>query len=273
MPIDPEVFWYYQQGREPDRLTSESRLEEARSCRIISRNLGDPPLSVVDVGGAAGHYAFWLASLGYSVHLVEPVRMHLDRAKEAEAESGVRLAGMHEASADALPFGDGQFDAALLFGPLYHLSTRRERIEALGEAHRVLRSGGTLFAMTINRHAGAVEGFFRNLVAKPDFVAMMQQEVATGQHRNPTRRRGLFTTAYFHLPGELREELLEAGFGQPSMVAIESVFSNIPDFDEKWDDPEFRQLLMDTIEQMESEPSVIGMGGHLMGVCRRPDQS
>jgi hypothetical protein len=50
----------------------------------------------------------------------------------------------------------------------------------------------------------------------------------------------------------------------PLMVAIESVFSNISDFDDRSDDPEFRQLFMDSIGRWS--PNRLSSAGHLMGV-------
>ncbi len=41
----------------------------------------------------------------------------------------------------------------LLLGPLYHLIDRADRMTALGEALRVLRPGGVLFAAAISRWA------------------------------------------------------------------------------------------------------------------------
>ena len=44
---------------------------------------------------------------------------------------------------EALPFADGEFDAALFVGCLHHVP---DPLPALREAHRVVRSGGALFA-------------------------------------------------------------------------------------------------------------------------------
>jgi len=40
---------------------------------------------VVDVGGAAGVYAFPLAKQGYEVHLIDPVELHLEQARSRAA--------------------------------------------------------------------------------------------------------------------------------------------------------------------------------------------
>jgi ubiquinone/menaquinone biosynthesis C-methylase UbiE len=250
-------------------LAKHCQLEEARTRQIIARRLDDAPQTIVDIGGGAGAYAFWLATLGHKVHLVDPIDLHLEQANAAAERMGIRLEGVHRADARQLPFEEARFDAALSLGPLYHIPDREQRIVALRETHRVLSPGGVLFAAAIGRYSMAVDGFFRNLIVDPVFRETMQSSTRTGQHRNPARQDGLFTTSYFHRPNELREEVAESGFTEVELLAIEGPWSCIPDFERKWRDAEFRALLMETIEQMESDPTIVGFGGHIMVVARK----
>ncbi|NNE44993.1 MAG: hypothetical protein HKN12_12370, partial [Gemmatimonadetes bacterium] len=45
-------------------------------------------------------------------------------------------------------------------------------------------------------------------------------------------------------------------------------FTSIPDLNRKWESPDFRALLMDTLEIMEADPAVIGAGAHIMAIGR-----
>jgi ubiquinone/menaquinone biosynthesis C-methylase UbiE len=268
--LDPDIAWYYAQGREIGRLSAGSRLEAERTRRIVAARLPAGALTIADVGGGPGAYALWLAGLGHAVHLVDPVPLHLEQARSEAGRMGVRLAGAHEAGAESLPLEDGSCDAALLPGPLYHLTERRHRVVALREAHRVLRPGGLLFAAAITRFASVVDGFFRGYVESDEFTGIMRRDIADGQHRNPGRRPGWFTTSFFHRPEELRAEMQDAGFDGTEVLAVEGAWPLLPDFDRRWKDDRFRSLLLESIEAMEADPSVIGFGGHLMGVARRP---
>src|SRR5712691_8141137 len=68
----PEVSAYYATFAEESRLaTGASRLEFERTKDILARLLPPAPGPIVDVGGAAGAYSFWLADRGYDVHLVD----------------------------------------------------------------------------------------------------------------------------------------------------------------------------------------------------------
>lgn len=267
--IDSEVLWYYERGLEHLRLDTHSRLEAARTRHIIAKRIPDGALRIADVGGGPGAYAFWLAEGGHVVDLVDPVKLHLEQAARTSDATGIRLAGMHLAGAEALPFEDASFDVVLSLGPLYHLPDRDRRIGALREARRVLRPGGILFAAAIGRYASAIDGFFRGYVADDAFVEMMRSVIVDGQHRNPNRSDGLFTTSYFHRSEELGSELEASGFAEIELLGIEGIWKYIPEFERKWGDERFRTLLMETMEKMEADPSAIEMGGHLMGVGRK----
>lgn len=267
MAIDPDIEWYYNKGGEASRLNQRYKLEAIRTRRLIEKHLSDAAHEIVDIGGAAGAYAFWLSEQGYSVHLVDPIPLHIRQAEDASRDLGVTLAGLHIASAEELPFEDAAFDTALFMGPLYHLIERHTRIKALRECRRILRPGGQIFAVAISRYGTVVEGLFKDYISLPRYADLMLEAARTGIHRNPDRQSGFFTTAYFHTPAELAQELIEAGFGNLKMRAIEGPWSCIPEFNRKWEHEAFRNLLLEAIEEMEADPSVVGFGGHIMAVA------
>ena len=139
-----EILAFYALGLEQGRLDADYfPLERARTQELVLRHIAPPPGVVLDVGGAAGAYAFWLADAGYEVHLVDPVPLHVEQALAASnARASRGLASAQVADARSLPFADASADAVLMLGPLYHLTAREDRLRALGEALRVLRPGG-----------------------------------------------------------------------------------------------------------------------------------
>jgi hypothetical protein len=138
----------------------------------------------------------------------------------------------------------------------------------LEEARRVLRPGGLLFAAAISRYAATVDGFFAGHVVNEEFARLMTRAIATGVWRNENRVDGLFTTAYFHRPDELAGELIEAGFAIPEILAVEGPWGWIPGLVEKREDERYRGLLLETLARLESDHTVLGFGGHLMGIAR-----
>lgn len=246
------------------------RLEYLRTRELLSRHLPPATATVLDVGGGAGIYALPLAREGYAVHLIDPVPLHVEQAAAASAnQPGAPLTGTEVGDARSLAQASESVDAVLLLGPLYHLTAREDRLRALREARRVVRPGGVVLAAAISRFASTIDGLYQGLLADDEFEAIVERDVETGQHRNPTGRSRWFTTAYFHLPGELREETTEAGLGVEALVGIEGPAGNLPDLDAWLEDPVRRAKLLAAVRRVEAVPDLLGASPHLLVVGRR----
>jgi ubiquinone/menaquinone biosynthesis C-methylase UbiE len=150
--IPRETLEHYATGYDAGRLTQGSgRIELARTQELVRRHLPAPPAVVCDCGGGPGVYALWLARLGYTVHLIDPVPVHIAQAHEASAaHRAAPLASCTVGDARRIALPDGSVDATLLFGPLYHLTERADRMTALREARRIVRQGGVVLAIGIS---------------------------------------------------------------------------------------------------------------------------
>lgn len=262
-PIPPEVLQHYADGKEAERLArGHNRIELARTQELLTRHLPPPPAVVLDVGGGSGVYAAWLARQGYAVHLVDAVPLHVEQARQHP------LASARVGDARRLEQHDATVDAVLLLGPLYHLTARADRVAALAEARRVLRPGGLLFAAGISRFASLFDGLYRGLLADPDFVRIVEGDLADGQHRNPTDR-DYFTTAFFHRPEELAAEARAARFAIEAVVGIEGPGWLLADLDRRWADPAERERVLWAARAVEAEPSLLGLSAHHLVIARR----
>jgi SAM-dependent methyltransferase len=268
---DSVVLAFYEAYDEAGRLEADYfPLERARTQELILRRLPPPPGVVLDVGGAAGAYAYWLAERGYAVHLVDPVRKHVRQAEEAAARHPRPLADIRQGDARDLPFAAASADAVLLLGPLYHLQERADRLLALCEAARVLRVGGWLFAAAISRFASLVDGLRSGKVLDdPAFTAIVDRDLCDGRHQNDTGDPRYFTTAYFHRPAELRDELAEVGFEESEVFAVEGPAFTLTDFAARWARPEARATLLRLLQAVEKEPELLGVSPHLLACARR----
>jgi ubiquinone/menaquinone biosynthesis C-methylase UbiE len=263
---------HYEQGVERERLLrgGAGRLEYLRTRELLARYLPPAPATVLDVGGGAGVYALPLAREDYAVHLIDPVQLHVEQAREASAlQRNAHLAGAEVGDARWLLWADNSVDAVLLLGSLYHLTSREDRLQALREAYRVVRPGGVITAAAISRFASTYDGLLRGFLEDPKFKDIVERDVREGQHRNPTRKPEWFTTAYFHLPGELRNEATEAGFSVEALVGIEGPACVLPDLDSWLEDPTRRSTLLEAIKRVETEPSLLGATAHILVVGRR----
>lgn len=271
--IDARIGAYYEEGKERDRLlqSGSGKLEYLRTRELLARYLPAAPATLLDVGGGAGVYALPLAEEGYSVHLIDPVPLHVEQASAAAAhQPGASLADAQVGDARRLPFGDQSTDAVLLLGPLYHLTTRDDRVLALREAYRVVHPGGLVLAAAISRFASTYDGLLRGFLDDPEFEEVVERALRDGQHRNPAGRPGWFTTAYFHLPQELEQEATEAGLFVEALVSIEGPGGLVPDLEARLEDPGRRAKLLEVIRRLESEPSLLGASSHFLVVGRRP---
>lgn len=256
-----EVMAYYTRGGEDTRLREgHGRLELLRTRDVLRRVLPPPPAPVLDVGGGSGVHAEWLAADGHPVHLVEPVRRHV--------ETAAALPGVTAAPGDAraLPVAAAAYDAVLLLGPLYHLLERAERVRALSEARRAVRPGGVVVAATINRLSAVHDTARAGRFTEPATRAAVSAAAATGE----LRPLGIgFTTAYLHRPAEVPGEFADAGLACTGQYGVEGVLWLVGDLDDRLDDPQRRAAVLDAIRLGESDPSLLGASGHLLTAGRR----
>lgn len=269
--LPDEALLHYEDGREAQRLlNSVGQLELVRTQELLSRYLPPSPATIFDIGGGTGIYAFWLAQQGYEVHLIDAVPLHIEQARRSsESQSGRSLASMAVGDARQLNREVESVDVVLLLGPLYHLTDRIARIDALREAHRILRNDGIVFAAGISRFASTLDGLFRGFLDDPEFVSIVQRDLAEGQHRNPNNHPGYFTTAFFHHPEELKTEIEEAGLQCERILAIEGPGWLLQNFEEQWGESARRDRLLEAIRWLETEPSTLGMSAHLMAIARK----
>jgi SAM-dependent methyltransferase len=208
------------------------------------------------VGGATGIHAAPLAAADHEVVLIDPVRSQVEAAAKHEtftAEVG---------DARMLRFDDDSFDVALLFGPLYHLTSRADRLRALEEAARVVHPGGWVFAAAIPRFARHMALTVTEGVPHPyprDWISLLE-------HGEPPDG-GRFPGAHFHTAAELEEELLQAGLINVSICAIEGpdgfALEQLCEVDE-----ELHQAALRVVRSVGHLPGVREMTNHMMGVAQ-----
>jgi SAM-dependent methyltransferase len=264
---------YYAEFPEDDRLKfGIGQLEFERTKIIVERFLPPPPAVVADVGGGTGPYSFWLAYLGYEVHLIEPskrlVRICEDRMQTNPSQPSLRTVRVGDAR--SLWLGDATCEAVLMLGPLYHLTERNDRVRAIQESRRILKPGGYLFAATITRVASLVDALRRDLLDDTAFVSIVETDIQTGQHRNPTDDITYFTDTFFHLRAEIRAEVEAGGLDVVAQLPIEGLAILAKDIDSLWSDSRKKSILLDLLDRTEGIEEVNGASAHYLTVGRKP---
>ena len=159
--------------------------------------------------------------------------------------------------------------AVLLMGPLYHLTSREDRIKALSESHRVLRVGGLVFAKAINRFASLLDGLTRGFIDDPSFIPILERDLEEGQHRSPEGREDYFTTAFFHRPEELEAEVRDAGFAVEDLVAVQGPGWLAENLNERLSDRSKRAELLRLIRAVEGESTLLGVSRHFVVIGQK----
>jgi len=135
---------YYDNYDENARLEQKSgQVEFLTSMRYIKKYL-KPGDKVIDIGAGTGRYSRAIADLGYHVNAVELVESNINIFKE-NIDPNQNIIITQGNALDLSSFANNSFDVTLLFGPMYHLYTREDKIQALSEALRVTKHNGLLF--------------------------------------------------------------------------------------------------------------------------------
>ena len=260
--MEAESFYDQFAPKEWGRL-EKHRTEFAVTSRAFEEFLSSPPCSILDIGGGPGRYSIELARQGYAVTLLEISGESLRLAQEKAGEAQVSLAGVIHANAlDLGEIGSASFDAVLLMGPLYHLLSHTDRVQAIQEAMRVLKPHGRLFAAFITRFAP-----FRYVAnGEPDWLMgnqeYAQQLLETGVHNQPPTT---FTKAYYVHPREVVPLMENQGLRTLCLIGCEGVVAGHEGkvnelTGEAW------QAWVELNYKLGQDPSLHGAADHLLYV-------
>ncbi|HEX2017804.1 MAG TPA: class I SAM-dependent methyltransferase [Aurantimonas sp.] len=97
--------------------------------------------TVLDIGAGAGMLARALSARGHDVTGIDPNAAAIERARRDVPEARFEVGG-----AEALPFPDGSFDAAVFLNSLHHVPADL-MARALAESARVTRPDGPIFVV------------------------------------------------------------------------------------------------------------------------------
>lgn len=173
---------YYNKFNEDKRITHRhTQVEYITAMRYIHKYLNkiNNP-KILDVGAGTGLYSVNLSKEGYDVTAVELIKHNLMTLK---AKNSLVKTYLGDATNLSM-FKDNHFDMVLLFGPLYHLISKEEKLKALLEAKRVVKDGGyILVSYYMNEYAIITHGFKDNNILN----AIKDDEVDESFHVTPNK--------------------------------------------------------------------------------------
>lgn len=258
---------YYNKFNEDKRLNSRhGQVEYLTSMNYIHRYLDEiagrtgkekSQIRILDIGAGTGRYSIALAEEGYDVSAVELVKHNLGRLK---AKS--KLVKAYQGNALRLKrFEDETFDMVLLFGPLYHLHGEEEKLKALTEAKRVLRTGGILLAAYIMNEFSVITYAFKERHIKESLEAGMLDE----SFHCTRKANELYSMVRLEDIGKLNQE---AGLERVQIIAADGAANYMRPFLNALDQEEFGYFLeyhLATCERMD----LMGASGHTVDILKK----
>ncbi len=236
---------------------------------------------ILDAGGGPGRYSIELAKMGYQVVLldVSPVQLAIAKKKIGKRRKEIRDMVVDIVEGDIVDlsrFDDKSFDSVLCLGPLSHIIDERTRKKAARELIRVLKGKSPIFVSVIGRYGvyKAILKYYPSELTDPHAELEFEKGVHIG-HRDPQKRKYRqkdvgFPDAYFFFPEELKGLFEGYRVKTLDMASCEGLSSHMRRETNaiyrdkgKWD--KWLKIILET----SNDPSILGMGEHLLYVGRK----
>lgn len=158
---EENLITYYNKFNEDKRLnTRHGQIEYITTMKYIHEFLKSNS-KILDIGAGTGKYSIALTNEGYDVTAVELVKHNLKLIEQKNKE----IKTIWGNATNLKKIKDDEYDITLLFGPMYHLITKEEKIKALEEAKRVTKKDGIIMvAYCMNEYAILTHGFRDNYI-------------------------------------------------------------------------------------------------------------
>lgn len=157
------VIDFYNNYDEEGRLMRKSRMPEFLTTMKYIEKYLTPGARIIEIGAGTGRYSLTLAEMGYDVTAVELVPHNIElMKKKVKANHNIKI--FEGNACDMSAFESDAYDIVLLLGPMYHLFTDADKHKALGEAIRLAKTNGVIYASYCNNDTSIYKLFYKNIV-------------------------------------------------------------------------------------------------------------
>ena len=253
---EENLIKYYNKFNEDKRLTRRrGEIEFITSMKYIHDYLkkGD---RIIDIGAGTGRYSIPLKEKGYDVTAVELVKHNIKQIEQKNKSIKTILGNAKDLSM----IDDNTYDLTLLFGPMYHLISEEEKLQALKEAKRITKKDGIIMiAYCMNDYAIITHGFIDNNIKE----ALNKNEINESFHVTPKP-----TDLYSRLTLEEINNLnKKANLKRIKIISPDGPANYIRKQLNKMDDETYNLFIkyhLQTCERMD----LIGAGAHTLDIIK-----
>ena len=252
---------YYSSYNEDGRLNSRhGAVEFLTTVRYIEKYLR-PGMRILEIGAGTGRYSHHFARQGYRVDAVELVEHNIEVFR-VNTQPGEDITIAQGNATDLHGFGDNTYDITLLLGPMYHLFTEEDKLQALGEAIRVTKKGGIVYVAYCGNDATILQFCFARGMLKDDRYRQLVDPVTFKAGSDPAE---LFE---LHRPEEI--EALRAHFAVTPLhlVASDGAARYLRPVLEEMDEELYRQYLQYHFVTCERR-DMLGYSNHYLDIFRK----
>ena len=137
-----QIEKYYNKFNEDKRLsTRHGQIEFTVSMSFIQKYIGGKICKIIDIGAGTGKYSIALSNNGHDVTAIELVKKNLSMLQQKNSN----VKAYQGNALNLKKFKDETYDITIMFGPMYHLFSTQDKVQALKEAKRVTKKGGYIF--------------------------------------------------------------------------------------------------------------------------------
>lgn len=262
-----ELELYYNKFNEEKRLDSRhGQVEFITSMKYIHEYLPkdrEPSgIKILDIGAGTGRYSVALAEEGYHVTAVELVKYNLGilKQKSKALESALKgsLNAMQGNATRLKKLEDNTFDVTLLFGPMYHLFGREDKLKALSEAKRVTKPDGIiLVAYCMNEYSVLTYAFKERHI-----LECMEEGRLSKNFKTLSQPEHLYDYMRIEDINALNEEL---GLKRIKIISPDGAANYIRPFLNQLSEEEFKYFIEYHLATCE-RADLIGAGAHTVDI-------
>jgi len=249
---------YYNKFNEDKRLLSRhGQVEFFVANHYIDEVIaGRRNLKILDVGAGTGRYSVRLADLGHDVTAIEYVNKNVSQIKMKSTKVVVK-----QGDARNLKVKDSEFDIVLLFGPMYHLFSKEDKLKVLEEAKRVVKPNGHILVMYLTNEYAIVtyalkEGHLKECISN----GMLDENFKTH-----AEEKDLYSYVTLSDINELNKIL---NIKREKVIGVDGPTDYIRPVINKMDDEDFgtyKQFVLSLAERQD----LIGASSHILDILKK----